>query len=160
MIYQELKENLLEILKGKTVVLGIGNVLKGDDAVGSLLIENIRKLPNFLCINGEEVPENYTGDIISEKPDTLLIVDAINIGSEPGDIFILKPEQLQDDCSDAHHVPLKVLILYLKNYIDADIYILGIQPKLISFSEQISEEVSDSISTLEKIFKDISKLKN
>ena len=153
-------ENLLEILKGKTVVLGIGNTLKGDDAAGSLLIEKIKKFSNFLCINCEEVPENYTGDIISEKPDTLLIIDAVNIGSEPGDIFILKPEQLQDDCSDAHRVPLKVLILYLKNYIEPDIYILGIQPKLIGFSEKISEEVSGSISILEKMFKDISELKN
>ena len=160
MIHQELKENLLNILKGKTVVFGVGNVLKGDDGAGPVLTEKIRRLPNFLCINGEEIPENYTGDIILEKPDTLLIIDAINIGSEPGDVFILRPEQLKDDCSDAHHIPLKVLILYLQNYIESDIYILGIQPKPLSYSEQLSEEVSESISALEKIFKDISELKN
>ena len=160
MIYTELKERLKEILNGKTVILGIGNRMKGDDAVGSLFAEKIKELPNFYCINGEDVPENYTGDIILENPDTLLIVDSINIQSEAGDVFILKPEQLSNECTDAHRIPLKVLIKYIRNYTKTDVYILGIQPKFLNIANQISEEVSSSLSILEKIFKDLSELKN
>lgn len=158
MAYQELKEELRKIIKGKTVILGIGNLSKGDDAAGSLLIERIKKYSGFTYINCEEIPESYTGDIIKEKPDTLIIIDSVNVSSEPGDIFILNPEQLQDSCLNAHRIPLKVLILYLSNYITADIYIIGIQPKVVTLTNVVSEEVLKSVSILEKIFKDLSEL--
>ena len=154
----ELKEDLKKIIKGKTVILGIGNPLRGDDAAGAELADRLKN--NFDCINGEEVPENYTQDIISKKPDTLIIIDVINIMGKPGDIILLKPEQLRDECFNSHHVPIKVLVSYLKNFIKDNIYIIGIQPKLMQYGSEISKEVSESIDILEKIFSDISELKN
>ena len=120
-----------------------------------------QKLKNkFDCINCEEIPENYTRDIISKNPDTLIIFDVIDIKGEPGDIILLEPENLNDKCFDSHHVPIKVLITYLKNFIKDNIYIIGIQPKHLDFNSKLSEEVSESVNLLEKIFSSISELKN
>lgn len=158
MVEKELKEDLQKILKGKTVILGIGNPLRGDDAAGTELAERLRNC--FDCINGEEVPENYTQEIIAKNPDTLIIIDVVDIRGEPGDIVLLKPEQLKDECFDSHRVPIKVLITYLRNFIKDNIYILGIQPKLLHYGSILSKEVSESVNILEKIFSDLSELKN
>ncbi len=155
-----LKCELEKILKGKVVILGIGNPFKGDDAVGIAFVDKIENLNNFDCINTGLFPENYTGEIISKKPDTLLIVDAVNINGNPGDVALLQPEQLNDKNFDSHRTSISLFVKYLKNFIDDNIYILGIQPKIISFGNQLSEEVKESINNLEKIFTDISKLNN
>ena len=160
MIEQELKLDLKKILKGKIVILGIGNLFKGDDAVGTELVERIENLNNFDCINCGISPENYTQEIISKKPDTLIIVDAVNINGNPGDVVLLRPEQLKDECFDSHRIPINVLIKYLKNYIKDNIYILGIQPKIINYGSHLSREVSESIDILQEIFTNVSKLKN
>ena len=156
----KLKGDLKKILNGKVVILGIGNPLKGDDAVGAELVDRIENLNNLDCIKCEIHPENYTREIISKNPDTLIIVDAVNINGNPGDVVLLESEQLNDECLDAHRIPLSVLIKYLKNYIKDNIYILGIQPKIISYGSNLSKEILESIDVLEKIFLDISKLKN
>jgi len=160
MIEHELKGDLKKILNGKVVILGIGNPLKGDDAVGTELVDRIKNLSNFDCIKCEIHPENYTQEIISKKPDTLIIIDAVSINGNPGDVVLLEPKQLKDECFDSHRIPVSILIKYLKNYIKDNIYILGIQPKIISYGNYLSKEVSESIDILEKIFIDISKLKN
>ena len=160
MIEQELKLDLKKILKGKIAILGIGNPFKGDDAVGTVLVERIDNLNNFDCINCGMSPENYTQEIISKNPDTLIIIDAVNINGKPGDVVLLKPEKLKDECFDSHRIPISVLIKYLKNYIKDNIYVLGIQPKIISYGTHLSKEVSESIDILQKIFTDVSKLKN
>ncbi len=157
---QTLKDDLEKILKGKIVILGLGNPLKGDDAAGMIFVEKIEGLDKFECVKGGLFPENYTGEVISKKPDTLIIIDAININGSPGDIVLLKPEQLKDESFASHGTPISVLIKYLSNFIKDNIYIIGIQPKVVSFGNQLSVEVSESVDMLEEIFTDISKLNN
>lgn len=158
--YQKLKNDLKKLLQGKIVIIGIGNPLRGDDAAGNELVKRIMNIVGFDCLQCEEVPENFTADIILRNPDTLLIIDAINLKHNAGDVTLLKPEQLRDECFDAHRIPLSVFVKYLKNFVKNDVYILGIQPKNISYTNLLSEEVSESIQMLEKLFTDISEQKN
>ncbi|MCS7180956.1 MAG: hydrogenase maturation protease, partial [bacterium] len=85
---------LKKIKKGeKIVILGIGNRLKGDDAVGSIIAEKLRKKiknKNILVIDAESKPENYIGVIKKFSPSLILIIDTMDIGSFPGDFRIFK----------------------------------------------------------------------
>ncbi|GAG05135.1 unnamed protein product, partial [marine sediment metagenome] len=60
-------------LKGKIVLLGVGNRIRGDDAAGPELIEILKKRPpdvgkEIFLFDGEEVPENYLIPITNLKP--------------------------------------------------------------------------------------------
>jgi hydrogenase maturation protease len=62
-------ENVLAQLKKlrgpKTVIVGIGNILKGDDGVGPLICQQLRG--NEICaelIDAGTVPENYIQPIV------------------------------------------------------------------------------------------------
>ena len=96
--------NFKNIFKGKVVILGIGNILRGDDGLGPVLIErltlrlqksaNLKGNIELVCFDAGTTPENYAGKIIKEKPGTILIVDALHLGKNPGDYEILKKKIL------------------------------------------------------------------
>jgi len=138
------------ILRGKVVTVGMGNALKGDDGAGCALVRKIRGKTNALCIDAGSAPENYLGKIIKEKPDTVLFVDAADIGKSPGNCAFLKKEEILKTGFTTHDMNAGMLIEYLEKETKADIYLLGIQPRSVAFGEGLSEEVKKAIDEISK----------
>jgi hydrogenase 3 maturation protease len=140
-----------QIIKGKTMLFGIGNTLRCDDGFGPILIERLMGKVNAPCIDGGSAPENYFGKIIKEKPDTLLIFDAVHLDLKPGAYKILPPDKLQNTGFSTHNIPLKILTEYVKSEIDADIYVVGVQPLSVSFGTTLSKPVAATINKIENL---------
>ena len=58
-----LHERLDELCGSRTVVLGVGNTLKGDDGVGPLVCERLAGKISATVIDAGTVPENHIGPI-------------------------------------------------------------------------------------------------
>ena len=145
--------HLASHLKGKVVILGIGNNLKSDDGIGSILARRIQGKVPYLVYDSGSSPENYLGKIIREKPDTLLLIDAVDFSAAPGDFNILEGEELQtQNMFFTHNASLSLVINYLKNNLKVDIIILIIQPKTLVFGDCLSQEVSATLGHLEDWF--------
>jgi len=56
----------------------VGNPLRGDDGAGPYLIRQLKGRVDATLLNGEEEPENLLDQIVGMKPDSILIVDALN----------------------------------------------------------------------------------
>jgi hydrogenase 3 maturation protease len=142
-----------KIKKGeKGVVLGIGNRLKGDDAVGSVIVEKLKeKIKNekLLIIDAENKPENYIGIIEKFSPSFILIIDAIDFNSFVGDFKIFTVDQIKDTTISTHNFSLPFFKKLLGNI---DIYILGIQIEKIEIGEEISQSLSETIKKIVRIF--------
>jgi hydrogenase 3 maturation protease len=139
------------ILKGKVALFGVGNVLRGDDAFGPLLVDRLQGKVNAVCINAENAPEKYLGKVIKLDPDTLIIIDAVHLGLKPGDYRMVKPEELSGVGFSTHDIPLQTLIGYIQTEIDAEIYILGVQPGTIVIGGQLSGSVKNTLQILEDL---------
>ena len=137
-----------KIFKGKTVIVGIGNTLRGDDGFGPALIKRLEGKVKATCIDAGSAPENYTGKIAREKPDTILIVDALDLGLAPGKHEILKKTEIVNMGLSTHDISPHMLIEYLESQTAADIYILGVQPKNLSFGEGMSPEVKETLEVM------------
>jgi hydrogenase maturation protease len=77
----------------KTLVLGIGNLLRSDDGVGLHVIE---KLGEENLAAGVDLKEASSGlDMLDaiKGYDRLILVDAIKSGGEPGSIYKLSKEE-------------------------------------------------------------------
>jgi hydrogenase maturation protease len=77
----------------RTVILGIGNLLRSDDGVGLHVIE---KLGGENLGAGVDVNEASSGlDMLDaiKGYDRLILVDAIKTGGEPGSIYQLSKEE-------------------------------------------------------------------
>ena len=149
-----MREHMLpikDILKGKVVILCIGNIECGDDGAGPYLARMIKDKVPYEVIDAGTAPENWTGVITRLKPDTIVIVDAIYFEGSPGDVKIFSGEDLRSGKISTHDVSPKLLIEYLKESTKADIYILGIKPESKKFDQGLSSSIKASLDNLARI---------
>jgi len=157
----ELRNQLYAWLRGcrRLVVLGIGNPLRGDDAVGLRIIQNLQgKVPeNVLLIECGMVPENYFGKIEEFKPTHVLMVDAAHLNMEAGASRLISTEEIAGTALSTHTLPLSFLAEMIKQNIGAEVMLIGVQPKNIEFREGLSpnlqkasREIADIIMSVLK----------
>lgn len=149
---RDLADILLKLINGQTVFAGVGNSLKGDDGAGPYFIEKIKNNSSLKCINCENAPENYIEKIVTLNPQTLIIIDATELGESLGTIRLLKTDELESLGLGTHNISLNVFTSYIENRIKGiRIYILAIQPKQCLLGHSLSAEVENSINTLLKM---------
>ena len=144
--------SIKEILKGRVVVLCVGNKDRGDDGIGPRLASQIKGKIAHEVIDAGVTPENYTGLIARLKPDTIIIVDAIYFEGKPGEVKLFSREDLRTGKISTHDISPKLLIEYLELSTGAKIYMLGVKPLSSNFGKELSKEVESSLKKLEKLF--------
>jgi hydrogenase 3 maturation protease len=153
-----LKQKLKEFSKDykKIVILGIGNEIKGDDAIGPIIAGKLSELyhkhSDIIAFDGGTVPENYTGSIRKENPSHIILIDAVEMNEEPGFIRMVKKEEIASYNISTHAMPVSFLIKYLETTIEAEIILIGIQPLNMGFNEIITFEIQESIDEVIKTF--------
>ena len=141
-------DGLKQNLKGKVCVIGIGNRLKGDDAAGPELIDRITGRSRFHCLDTGVAPENYLEKIVLIKPDTVLLVDAMDFGGEAGACRLFAADQIMGGGWSSHALSLRLTCDYLQQRISARIFILGIQPAQVNMNRPLSAAVSAAVEKL------------
>ena len=110
-----------------TVVMGIGNPARGDDGIGSFIASELINRGLDIVIDCREVPENYITKACNMRPNTVIIIDAVNMGEMPGAIRILDSESIFQGIT-SHNAGIDIISNFIKNSCNARIYILAIQP--------------------------------
>ena len=146
-----MKNSIAKILCGKIVIVGIGNILRGDDGLGPLLIQRLEGRIKAVCIDAGTAPESYTGKILKENPDTILLIDAVHLDSAPGEYAVLNKNEILQSGLSTHDMSPKLFIEYLEEQSAAKIYMLGVQPKNLAFGDEISDNVRRSLDEIEKL---------
>ena len=150
-----LARELADRLNGSVVVVGIGNPLRGDDAAGCELARRLRGRSGALVIDAEEIPESYLFRIAKAHPDTVLLVDAVDIGAAPGSLALVEAEQLAGYCPSTHRLPLGLLMGCLRRVSAADVFLVAVQPARIGLAEPMSTEVIAGITHLAETLEDL-----
>lgn len=153
-------EHLKKHLLGKVIILGIGNRLRCDDGIGSILAGRIKDRVPYIVYDVEESPENYLEKIIKDCPDNIVIIDAVDFGGEPGEFKVLEAQDIKTtNLFFTHNASLSLAINYLQTRLKVDIIILIIQPKLIAFGDSLSPEIAETLHKLEDWFNERAKEK-
>ena len=133
--------------------MGIGNTLRNDDGIGSLLVNRIKDKVPYIVYDAGANPENYLGKVIKDKPDNVVIIDAVDFGGKAGEFREWEEEGFETvNLFSTHNASLSLTINYLKNNLKADIIILIIQPQDIGFGDKLSPAVQEALDTLERWF--------
>lgn len=158
-----LKAALKSKLKGakRIAIVGIGSELRGDDAAGVTLVRKLRSLfrgktkySRLKVFIGANTPENLTGQIRKFCPTHLLIIDAAHMGSRPGEIKFIDPQDLDIISCSTHSLPIKVTLGYLLEYLVFQVIIIGIEPRNIDFGLSLSKEVAQSVEAVFEAIKE------
>jgi hydrogenase 3 maturation protease len=150
-----LPEQLAARIQGNVVIMGIGNPCRGDDAAGSLVARRISDAPGVRVIDAQDVPEDYLCLVVKQQPDTVVLIDSVDLDSAPGSIALLDKDQVAGYWPSTHRVPLCLLMNYLEREINARIFLLAIQPRQTVFLEPMSAEVSSSVTRIADVLNSV-----
>ncbi len=127
----------------KTLVAGVGNVLRGDDGFGVAVVQNLietNKYGNEVTIFEAGIAGIALVQELMSGYDVLIIADTIHRGGEPGTLYVIEPEvpeldekssnELHQSLADAHYSdPSKVLILARAlDVLPKKVFLVGCEP--------------------------------
>ena len=143
-----LPRKLADRMRGRVVLMGVGNPLRGDDAAGCLLARALARAPGLTVVESDDVPERDVLPIADAHPDVVVLADALDMGLAPGSVAVVEPEALGRYVPSTHRVPLALLADILRRTCDADVVVLGIQPRQVEPGAPVSGEVSLAVRAL------------
>lgn len=137
---------LARLIKHSSCLLfvGVGNVLKQDDGVGAIISQGIIARPGIITLTVEVSIENYIGKINSLEPEKIVIIDCMELGSEPGTYRMLELQQVEDLTFNTHNISLGKL----GDFFHYPTYVLGIQPQSVEFGDELSLPVRDTATEI------------
>jgi hydrogenase maturation protease len=134
----------------KTLVLGFGNILRKDDGIGPKVIQILQQknLPNIDLIDGG-LDSLALLDKIAEYKKAI-IIDAVNMNEKPCTIKSFAPEdaliKIKSDALSTHGFGLAELIKLMQQLqMETQFHIIGIEPKDITFGENLTPEIENKI---------------
>ena len=142
-----------------TTIVGVGNRLLGDEGVGLHIIDGLSQIPmppNVNIIDCGCDLLSLTAHI--DKPQRIIIIDAVRAGGAPGEIYSFDYNGLTatkvEMCS-AHQVKtvdlLRLSRLLYPALAASEIAVIGVEPKTMRLSPDLSKEVSESIAEVTRL---------
>jgi hydrogenase maturation protease len=149
------RERMSTTAKERILVLGVGNLLMGDEGVG---IHAVRELMERTLPPHVDVIDGGTAGLdllhIMEGYERVLIIDAVDVGEEPGAILRFGPQDVtsQDaDLSMSLHQTEVLRVLEFATYVGQTlppVVIYGVQPETMEWSLELSPRVQARLDSL------------
>jgi len=154
--------------KKNILIVGAGNLWRRDDGIGIVVIERLRALQQqhanafFLAENKVDLLEIGTDglsllDILPNYPKAI-IIDAVDMAAPVGTIKVFAPEEakikITNDALSTHGFGIaEMLKLAEQLNIQTKITIIGIQPKDISFGNELGLEIEPTVNAIIELIK-------
>jgi hydrogenase 3 maturation protease len=145
----------------RVVIIGMGNELRADDAIGLLVVRLLKPYSHnrLQVFEGHMTPDVFIAPACAAQPTHLLIVDAAELHKKPGTWQVLFPNEVEEGLFTTHIIPVVEMAAEIQRRCGAKVAFLGIEPKSrdISLSQskeclRAAEEIADiirrTISTL------------
>ncbi len=146
----------------KVLILGVGNILLGDEGVGVRVVEKIRNehtLPDDV-----EVMDGGTLGLTLipylEGREAVFIVDAVDRGGRPGELYRIDGDDMDEVYNSrklsAHQIGLREILglSRLQNFLPERVCLFGIQPQAVEVGLDLSGPVSSRVDELIEILLD------
>ena len=128
----------------KTLVIGIGNRYRGDDAFGILVAQELAReaLPNVSCLLHDGEPAGLME--CWQEAERVILIDAVSSGATPGDVFRFDlarqavPEEFNLYSTHAFGVPQAVELARALGKLPSKIDFIGVEGENFDSGETLS----------------------
>lgn len=136
----------------RTVVMGVGNILMGDEGIG---VHVIRRLQEQFCgdlelIEGGTVPAQSLAN--PRTVTHLVLVDAVDAGGPPGAVYRIPATEIPRCAADmsAHHFTLSDTLTawHLQGLDMQKAVIIGVQPADVRLRKGLSDTLTHRFSQI------------
>ncbi len=136
------------------LVLGIGNTLLTDEAVGVRIVEHIQSMPEsselgLKLLDGGTMGLTLLVDM--EDADAMVVIDAAYLGKDPGEMQIFEGAEmdhfLRNRGRNPHDIGLDDMMdgLRLREAVPKNRALVGIQPSDLSVGEHLTPDVAKAV---------------
>lgn len=142
----------------KTMVLGLGNILMGDDGIGVRVVERLQG-----AVPGAEVLDGATSGLsLLEKLtayEKVIVVDAVQMGKMPGEAARFSAEEIlglpENQNFSLHEIGLAEVLKIGRSLNEKfdNLVVIGVQPKDLNQGERLSPEVEAKIPEVVEMVK-------
>ncbi len=123
----------------RKLLLGVGNDIRGDDAIGALVAREFQH-PEWDVVDCGSMPENEIIRVDQGEFDLIVIVDAADMGLEPGEVRMVHRSKLGVFTMSTHAIPLSLAMDFLQEKVER-VILLGVQPKEMCLKEGLTPEL-------------------
>jgi len=140
--------------RGRTLVLGCGNLLGADDGVGIAALDRLREVA---LPSGVELEDGGTWGLnllpLVESADRLLLLDAVDHGEAPGSLIVLEREEIPRFLGtklSPHQIDLREVLALaeLRGTLPGETVVIGLQPERVEMSTELSPSVAVNVPLL------------
>ena len=137
------------------LILGVGNVLLGDEGIGIRVVEELQN--NYAFSNDVEILDGGTAGIellrYIENRDLLIIIDAMRADLPPGTVFKVEGEDVPKKFMtkiSPHQIGLSDLLAagILSENIPKKIVLFGVEPEKLETGIYLSDSVTKNINKI------------
>ena len=147
-----MRSELENALRGKVTIVGVGNIMRGDDGFGPILAECLKGRVSADVINAGSAPENHVKAIRDSKPDTILVVDTADFGVTAGKIKLLQKSDIPLYGFSTHNASLALFFDFLESETKGRVYMLAVQPKANNMNASLSDVLERTREEVETLF--------
>ncbi len=155
----DLKSEITKRIRGKVAIVAIGNILRGDDGLGPKFIEMLKAKGNGLkasLFDCGTAPENYIFPILATSCDTVVLVDAADLGIAAGESRVFDLDRIANVSFSTHNPSPRLFTDLLRTGRDSlNIFVISVQPKRTILGEGLSKEVLAGLKILADAFSEI-----
>ncbi len=137
----------------QTLILGLGNVLLTDEAVGAVVVRRLAEMDpegsRAVYLDGGTLSFTLASPIAEAR--NLIVVDAAAMGEQPGTVRILEDEamdrQLSAHAKSVHEVSLSDLmdVARLTDTLPERRALIGIEPETVDWGDRLTPKVEQAV---------------
>ena len=134
----------------RVVIAGIGSSIRKDDFIGVGIVEKLRGKvsPSVHLIECEMSPEKFLEPIVHFKPTHILLINAAQLGLEPGSSRLIELNRISWPAVLTHALTHQIFREFITEATGAKVALLAVQPKDTSFGEGFTKELEETVERL------------
>jgi len=150
---ERLAEQLANVLTPSSAIVCVGNQLRGDDGAGAAVAGKLGADMPWRVFDTQTAPESFLMKIAAGKPESVVLIDALDFGAAPGAIELFEPDRIEG-ASPSTHGPAPLAFLdVLKMIHPCRCAVLGIQAQHVDFGNPMGEPVKAAVSRIVQAFR-------
>ncbi len=152
----DLRSDLRACLAGRVCLVGVGNPDRGDDAFGPRLAEALQAAGVPDVVVAGTTPEHWIGRLGDGRFETIIFLDAVEVGAEPGAAVLLDAGALAARFPQisTHKISLGALARVLESTGRIRVWLLGVQPKSLAMGPDLSPPLRATLDILRDLLYD------
>ncbi len=151
-----LLDELRESLRGRVCLVGLGNPDLADDGFGVRLAERLRLRGYPDVVEAGTTPERWVSRLSDGRYDTVLFLDAVEMGAEPGAVALFAAQELRERFPQVstHKLSLSLLASLIEASGKTRVCLLGTQPASLRPGDGLTPSLQQTLEALATLLDD------